>query len=163
MSSVELPEEALSVGIGQWKITQSPVGLRAILGSCVGVAIYDRMSRFAGLAHILLPNSRGTAETPGRFADTAIPAMIDELCRRRGSAVTSTLVARLAGGARMFETQGGIAIGDSNHAAVVQVLEKFRVPILASDIGGEQGRNITFDTRTGKLFVKKTGGRHYEV
>lgn len=163
MSSKELPLECLSVGIGQWRIARAPIGLRAILGSCVGVVIYDRVSKLGALAHILLPNSRGNNDHPGRFADTAIPVIVDELCRLRGPAVKSSLVARLAGGAKMFETQGGISIGESNHLAVLSMLEQYKIPILASDMGGEQGRNLTFDTQTGRMFVKKTGGTLYEV
>jgi chemotaxis protein CheD len=163
MSSKELPSECLSVGIGQWRIARAPVGLRAILGSCVGVVIYDRISKLGALAHILLPNSRGNTDHPGRFADTAIPVIVDELCRLRGPLVKSNLVARLAGGAKMFETQGGISIGESNHLAVLCMLEQYKIPVLASDVGGEQGRNLTFDTQTGRMFVKKTGGTLYEV
>jgi chemotaxis protein CheD len=163
MSQPELPENCLNVGIGQWKVTQSPTGLRAILGSCVGVALYDRLGKCGGLAHILLPDSRGSSDFPGRYADTAIPAMIDEICRLRGPAVKSMLVARIAGGARMFDTSGMKPIGESNHEAVLKTLGDFRITVLACDVGGEVGRNMTFDTRSGRLFIKKTGGSLYEI
>lgn len=163
MRQHELPEECLNVGIGQWKVVQSPTGLRAVLGSCVGVALYDRLGRVGGLAHILLPNSRGSKEHAGRYADTAIPAMIDEFCRLRGQNIRSSLVARIAGGASMFETTSTLAIGDSNHEAVLRILGEMKITVVASDIGGQLGRNMTFDTRNGKIFVKKTGGQIYEL
>ncbi|MFM1801389.1 MAG: hypothetical protein RJA81_741 [Planctomycetota bacterium] len=163
MNSIDLPQECVQVGIGQWKVVPAPVGLKSILGSCVGVAIYDRVGKIGGVAHILLPNSRGSKEMPGRFADTAVPLMVEEFCRLRGPAVKSSLVARLAGGAKMFETKGGVPIGEVNHRAVLEILELLKIPVLAKDIGGEQGRNMTFDTRSGRLFVKKTGGQLYEV
>ncbi len=51
------------------------------LGSCVGVILHDRVARLGGLAHIVLPDSRGSTDHPGKFADTAIPAMIGEIER----------------------------------------------------------------------------------
>ncbi len=163
MIPIDLPEQCLNVGIGQWKVAQSPVGLRAILGSCVGVALYDRFGKVGGLAHILLPDSRGSKDHAGRYADTAIPAMIDELSRLRGAVIRSSLVARIAGGASMFETTSTLAIGECNHEAVLRILGEMKISVVASDIGGELGRNLTFDTRNGKIFVKKTGGRLYEI
>lgn len=163
MNEFKLPTDCISVGIGQWKVTRAPTGLRAILGSCLGVVIYDSAQKIAGMAHILLPDSRGSKDHPGRYADTAIPAMISELSRIRGSVARNGLVAKIAGGAKMFDTQGVMAIGDANHRAVLGQLESLRIPILTEDIGGETGRNVTFDTTTGRFFVKRPGGKLYEV
>ena len=51
------------------------------LGSCVGVVLYDRTARLGGLAHIVLPKAHGTVDHPGKYADTAIPALIAEFDR----------------------------------------------------------------------------------
>lgn len=163
MNEIKLPADCENVGIGQWKVVRSPRGLRAILGSCIGVVIYDTTLKIAGMAHILLPDSRGSTDHPGRYADTAIPAMMSELGRMRGSVARNGLVAKLAGGAKMFDTQGVMAIGDANYRAVRVQLETLRIPILCDDIGGETGRNATFDTATGRFFVKRPGGKLYEV
>lgn len=163
MNEIKLPADCISVGIGQWKVARSPTGLRAILGSCLGVVIYDSAQKIAGMAHILLPDSRGSTEHPGRYADTAIPAMMSELNRTRGGLARNGLVAKLAGGAKMFDTQGVMAIGDANYRAVLGQLDKLKIPILSDDIGGETGRNVTFDTATGRFFVKRPGGKLYEV
>ena len=163
MNEIKLPADCENVGIGQWKVVRSPRGLRAILGSCVGVVIYDAAQKIAGMAHVLLPASRGSTEHPGRYADTAVPAMIAELNRARGGTTRNGLVAKLAGGAKMFDTQGVMAIGDANYNAVLGQLETLRIPILSDDVGGETGRNVTFDTATGRFFVKRPGGKLYEV
>lgn len=163
MNEIKLPTDCESVGIGQWKVVRSPRGLRAILGSCVGVVIYDSALKIAGMAHILLPDSRGSTDHLGRYADTAIPAMMSELNRARANVARNGLVAKLAGGAKMFDTQGVMAIGDANHRAVLGQLETLKIPILSDDIGGETGRNVTFDTATGRFYVKRPGGKLYEV
>jgi chemotaxis protein CheD len=163
LGPTDLPQECLNVPIGQWKLAKAPVGLRSILGSCIGVVLYDRLGQLGGLAHILLPDSRGSTDHPGRYANTAVPAMVDELCRLRGPGVKSSLQAKIAGGAKMFETQGSIAIGEANHLAVRHVLDELKIAIVSSDIGGETGRNIIFNTKTGRLFGKRPGEEYYEI
>ncbi len=53
--------------------------LRTLLGSCVGVALFDRRLRIGGLAHVVLPRSRGQVDQPGKFADTAIPELMKRM------------------------------------------------------------------------------------
>ncbi len=76
--------------------------IRTLLGSCVGVAIYDSRAGIGGLAHIVLPSSSGHAGPPGKFVDTAVLALIDRLFAL-GSR-QSNLAAKLAGEARMVGT-----------------------------------------------------------
>jgi len=157
------PEQCHSVGIGIWKVARSPESLRAILGSCLGVVIYDATNRIGGMAHILLPDSRGSKENPGRYADTALPALIEELNRARNVSVRNGLVAKLAGGAKMFDTQSAMSIGEANHQAVLKQLEALRIRVVSEDVGGETGRNVTFETSTGRFFVRRPGGKTYEI
>ncbi len=44
------------------------------LGSCVGIALYDKQNKIAGLAHIMLPSSKEIKnnENKAKFADTGI-------------------------------------------------------------------------------------------
>lgn len=76
------------------------------LGSCVAVALLDSASDAVGLAHVIFPKApaRAVAEH-GKYADTAVPALITAL-GRLGSPSTR-LVAVLAGGARMFSFERG--------------------------------------------------------
>jgi len=48
------------------------------LGSCIGLALVDRDSGVAGLVHVVLPDSRGDSQTPGKVADLAVCAL-DEI------------------------------------------------------------------------------------
>ena len=87
----------VSVAIGQWAVATAPAKIRTLLGSCVGVILHDRVARLGGLAHIVLPDSRGATEHPGKFADTAIPAMIGEIERKFQVKANGRLVAKLVG------------------------------------------------------------------
>lgn len=131
--------------------------LRTLLGSCLGVALYDRRVRVAGLAHIVLPRSNGASELPGKYADTAIP----ELIRRMQDLIRDQplrLAAKLAGGANMFNaTSSPATIGELNAQAVERILEELRIPVVGRHLGGEQGRRMMIDASTGMVTVEIAG------
>jgi chemotaxis protein CheD len=163
------PADVVSVAIGQWAVAAAPVRIRTLLGSCVGVALYDRVVKVGGLAHIVLPDARGAVDHPGKYADTAIPGMIADIDRRWGGNAKLRLVAKLVGGARMFHvpsgsaTNSGLNIGRRNQEAIEQILVELRIPVLARDLGGEAGRRMTLDTGSGMITIKVPGGEEYEI
>lgn len=110
------------------------------LGSCIGLAIVDRTAGVAGLAHIVLPESNDRVDQVGKFADTAVPELIEKMCK--AGAVQRRLETAIAGGARMFEMSGGLDIGSRNEAAVRAALAKQRVPVKAAQTGGNTGRTV---------------------
>ena len=69
------------------------------LGSCVAVALHDPKVRVGGLAHILLPSPALSRrdQSPGKFPQTAIPLLMQDMVAR--GAVASRITARIAGGA----------------------------------------------------------------
>jgi chemotaxis protein CheD len=159
--------EILSVAIGHWAIAGAPARIRTLLGSCVGVVLYDRVARLGGLAHIVLPASRGVVDHPGKYADTAIPAMIADFERRLGTRARARLIAKLAGGASMFQVNpdpnSSLNIGQRNQEAIEQILGEWKIPILARDLGGSAGRRLTLDTASGLVAIKVPGGTDYEI
>ncbi len=148
--------EKLTVGISDWKICGSPDSLITYaLGSCVGICLYDKNSRIAGLAHIMLPDSTaitGGAATRAKFADTAIVDMIDAM-KAKGANITA-LTAKIAGGAVMFQSASSqFNIGERNVEAVRKKLAELRIPIVAADTGCNYGRTVTFFADNGALEV----------
>jgi chemotaxis protein CheD len=110
------------------------------LGSCIGLAVVDRTAGVAGLAHIVLPESNDRVDQVGKFADTAVPALIAKL--RKAGAVERRFETAIAGGARMFEMSSGLDIGARNEAAVRAALAKERIQIKAAQTGGNTGRTV---------------------
>jgi chemotaxis protein CheD len=157
----------VSVAIGQWAVAAAPAKIRTLLGSCVGLVLYDRVARLGGLAHIVLPDSRGSAEHPGKFADTAIPAMIADIERQLQAKARGRLVAKLVGGACMFATartqSPAMNIGQLNQEAVERILGELRIPIVGRDLGGGSGRHLTFDTSSGIVGIRIPGGGDHEL
>ncbi|MCL1917931.1 MAG: chemotaxis protein CheD [Peptococcaceae bacterium] len=154
----------LIVGMADYKICKVPDSLMTIgLGSCLGVCVYDQMSKVAGMAHIMLPSSRDILENnPLKYADTCLQAMLEDI--KKSGGVPSRLKAKMAGGAQMFSFGGGTStmhIGENNTQAVTKELKKYGIPIIAQDVGGNAGRTITFDIETADLHIKtvKAGGK----
>jgi chemotaxis protein CheD len=130
------------------------------LGSCIGLAVIDRSKRVAGLAHIMLPDSRessaGTAAA-AKFADRAVPLLVEKLVGR--GALKTRLEAVLVGGAQMFSFGGGnLEIGRRNEEATRAALEKAGIPVRAAATGGAKGRTIRLYLDTVTVTFKEAGG-----
>jgi chemotaxis protein CheD len=152
-----MSNELVNVGVAQIRLGSQDQILRTILGSCVGICIYDRMKKMGGLAHILLPDSTGPG-SPEKFAQTAIPMLIEQLvkqgCRKE------FMSAKIAGGASMFKfkTESSLGlIGERNIEMVRKVLKEVEIPILAEDVGGNAGRVIDLYINDGHIKVKAAG------
>jgi chemotaxis protein CheD len=125
------------------------------LGSCIGLALIDRKAGVAGLAHVVLPESRENAAEPGKFADLAVPELI---ARMRRAGAGERLEAVLTGGARMFELGSELDIGARNEAAVRSALAQARITVAAAATGGNRGRTVKVQPGAGTVSVREAGG-----
>ena len=117
------------------------------LGSCIG------------LAHILLPDSRaGAGSAVVKFADTAVPALIERMIRL--GAVKRSVVAVLVGGAQMFSfgAKSTLDIGSRNEEATRSALKGEGIPVRAATTGGNKGRTITVYASERAATAKEAGG-----
>lgn len=151
-------EETLVVGIAEYKTSQRPGRLMAYgLGSCVGVAVYDSRKKTGGLAHVMLPSSRLHPEAvfPGKFADTAIAALVGEM-EKAGSS-RKNLKAKIIGGSNMFSgiVQNPVPIGLRNASAAREKLKEMGIPVVAEAIGGTQGRTMIFNMEDGQVEIRQ--------
>ncbi len=150
--------------MGKWAVAQAPTLIRTLLGSCVGVVLYDRNAKVGGVAHIVLPDSRGDTALPGKYADTAIPAMIADIDRQTGRRSMARLTATIAGGASMFQTSTpSLNIGKQNNEAVERILNQLGIQIVGRDLGGDAGRRLTLDTNSGNVSIRIPGGPDHEI
>ena len=152
----------LAVGMGEVRASKDPdtVLVAYGLGSCVGVCIYDPVARVGGLAHVMLPYSaEAFAQGPsGKFADCAIPMLIDEVTRLGASA--RRLAAKIAGGAQLLDAPGfgaSFNVGQRNVEAVKAVLDRYRVPLLAAETGGKRGRTLAMHVGSCRIVVRIFG------
>ncbi|MDR0764580.1 MAG: chemotaxis protein CheD [Synergistaceae bacterium] len=159
----------IHVGMADLVVSKHPATLTALgLGSCIGLVIFDQLSRTAGMAHIMLPDSSEAHKVsrPGKFADTAVPLLLDELYKL--GTVKAQLRAKMAGGARMFPVSGKadhaiFSVGNRNIEATTRMLGAAGIRLVASDTGGSKGRSVEFSTETLKFAVKILGTGTNEI
>ncbi|MFO1019797.1 MAG: chemotaxis protein CheD [Planctomycetales bacterium] len=151
----------IKVGMGDLQVATGPVVFRTLLGSCVGLALHDPHRAIGGLAHVVLPNSGGTAALPGKYADTALPELLRQLVSQ--GARRTSLTARIAGAANMFATTRANPIGEQNIAAVESLLREANIPLIGSHCGGTQGRRMTFFLESGKILIDVVGSITTEI
>lgn len=150
--------ELIKVGMADYKVGRYPASLISYgLGSCVGIALYDPVTKIGGLAHIMLPDSKQarSTENPAKFADTALPKMLDDLLKL--GAGKTRLTAKIAGGAQMFSftnTTDIMRVGERNAEAVRAILKQLDIRLLADDTGGNYGRTVELKLDTGIFRVK---------
>ena len=147
------------VGMADLQIAKAPDILTTLgLGSCIGVTLFDQARKIGGLAHIMLPYSAAfSGQNRAKFADTALEDIINLLVR--SGAQRTALVAKMAGGAHMFggSTSNILKVGERNAVACKEVLAKMRIPVLASETGGQHGRTIELDITNGSLKIRTIG------
>jgi len=152
----------IHVGIGEYKVAQSPGRLVTLgLGSCVGVTLWDPVTKIGGLLHIMLPNSKefSRINKKGKYADLGIPMVINEMVKQ--GAGRGRIQAKLVGGAQMFigadKKQLLFNIGERNVESSRKILKDMRINIAGEEVGGNKGRTIYLDLQTGKVTIRTIG------
>ncbi|TVM00684.1 MAG: chemotaxis protein CheD [Candidatus Brocadia sp. WS118] len=143
-------QNAITVGVGDLKITQAPNVLKTLLGSCIGIVLHDPVNKIGGLLHIMLPKKSGNDLKITKYADTGLPYFIYHMVTHAGAS-RRALYAKLFGGAKMFEANSLINIGETNEIEARRILKEEGIRIVASKTGGTKGYNILFDTDTGEV------------
>ncbi|MCM1268252.1 MAG: chemotaxis protein CheD [Bacteroidales bacterium] len=157
----------IKVGMADLKVCVSPDSVITLgLGSCVGIAIRDPITKIGGLAHIMLPDStmiRNNSNIP-KFADTGIEELVRQVTLKGAS--RARLVAKIAGGAQMFgfgSQSESVQVGKRNVEATKKKLAQMKIPILAEDTGKNFGRTVIFYPETGDYVIRAVGKAEYKI
>ncbi|WP_102400973.1 chemotaxis protein CheD [Haloimpatiens massiliensis] len=151
----------IRIGIADLNVVCSPNRLITVgLGSCIGIALYDSVSKIGGLAHIMLPDSKkfSNVTNPAKFADLAIPILVKNMINK--GAKEKNLKAKIAGGASMFNFSDKsmiMDIGNRNSQCVIKTLNDMSIPIISQDVGGNKGRTMILYTENGLVEIKTVG------
>lgn len=157
----------IKVGMADLKVCVSPDSVTTLgLGSCVGIALRDPITKIGGLAHIMLPDStqiRNNSNIP-KFADTGIEELVRQVTLKGAS--RARLVAKIAGGAQMFgfgSASETVRVGERNVEATKKKLAQMKIPILAEDTGKNFGRTVIFYPETGDFVIRAVGKQEYKI
>lgn len=151
----------IKVGMADLKTGKDPDILTTLgLGSCIGIALWDPTTKIGGLAHVMLPDSTKIRNNSNiaKFADTGITELVRQM--ETLGAPRKRLVAKIAGGARMFEVSGSTSvgnIGEKNALASKAKLKELGIPILAEDTGLNYGRTVELNCANGDYVIKAVG------
>lgn len=162
MSSVTLvdaPAEVQMVYLhaGQLYASTEASQVTTILGSCVALSLWDPVTRIGGINHYMLPLDGGLASDTPRYAHFALAELAQQMAAL--GAELGRAQAKLFGGACTMPSLQtyGRDLGARNIEVARQWLERERIPLLAEDVGGSNGRKLVFRTDTGIVMVKRIG------
>ena len=153
--------ELIKVGMADLKVGQAPDTLTTLgLGSCIGLTLYDPVSKIGGLVHYMLPDSTKLKNNTNiaQFGDTGIRELLKQVLA--SGANQRRLVAKIAGGACMFEMSGLSSVGNvgaRNAEAAKEILKELKIPLVAEDTGLNYGRTVELKCETGEYVIKAVG------
>jgi chemotaxis protein CheD len=139
-------------------IDPRPHLVTTVLGSCVSVCLWDSVLRVGGINHYLLPLWNGEGLSTPKYGNIAIEKLITGMqhlgCNKK------QLIAKVFGGAALWQHQSGLLrVGDRNVALARDILQEHKIPIVGSDLLGEQGRKLIFNTESGSVLMRRHRSR----
>ncbi len=151
----------IAVGLGDLFLSRSEDLVAYSLGSCIGICLWDPIAKVAAMSHVVLPTApaNGPVTLPGKFGDTAVPAMLDALAK--AGAQKFRLQCKIAGGAAVLALGGGGSlpkIGERNVEAVKSALARVNIRILGEQTGGNMGRTVRLEPSSGRVLVRTVRG-----
>lgn len=157
---VETKDGKQIIGIADMKMAKgSGTLITYALGSCIGICLYDPVTKVGALVHIMLPLNMETGRThPMKYADTGVRETL-KLMESMGAS-RARITAKIAGGAKMFEISGGGSLGNvgqRNIESVHIVLKREGIRLLKEDVGGTVARTLSFDVADGTGCVRSHG------
>jgi chemotaxis protein CheD len=154
-------------GVSDMKVSNDPEAtlITYSLGSCIGVAVYDRAAQVGGILHYMLPDSslhEGKArDNPFMFADTGIPRLFKTAYQLGARKQRMKVV--VVGGAQILDQKGFFNIGKRNHMALKKMFWRNNVMTDYEDIGGTVNRTVKLEIKTGDIFIKVSGSEEKRI
>lgn len=145
--------------------TEPDVVLSTLLGSCVAACLFDPVARVFGMNHFLLASRSphkhlNLNSAQGRYGLYAMELLVNALLAQ--GAHRRRLQAKVFGGANVLYSPPNsmFAIGDMNALFVQEYLKREGIPLMASDLGGQRGRQIHFYGQDFAVDVRLLGKRN---
>lgn len=150
-----IAENTYSLDKGYVYFSRSPVKIRAVLGACVAVCIWDKENKYGCMNHFMHPEAKKSTRATPKYGNAAMIAMF-RIMEEAGSK-TKDMIAQIFGGGAPEELEGD-NVGADNIDVARRYLNKKGVRIVSEDVGGSLGRKVIFDTATGQAAVLKVEG-----
>ncbi len=128
--------------------------ITTVLGSCIAVCLWDQVNGGGGMNHFMLPLWNGEGLPTPRYGNIAMEKLLEQVLAF--GARRQHLVAKVFGGANLLvNSNSSFPIGARNIDLALGQLEEWRIPVIASDVGGHAGRKIIMNTMSGVVLMAK--------
>lgn len=150
-----LEHRAVTIYPGQIEV-QKKIPISTLLGSCVAICLYDPHLHIAGMNHFMLPHFRDREKNlqDGVFSGMASMDSLMNAMLKHGAHKTR-LIAKGFGGSNMIQLDQGPTIGERNIAFALEWLSAEKIPVLATDWGGNWARKIILEPQTGDVYCRQ--------
>jgi chemotaxis protein CheD len=159
MNTVEPVLPLIHLKPGELLLTREPALIVTVLGSCITVTLFSVRPCCAGICHAMLstaPFREPGREIPGRFKylSEAIPFMAAHF-RNLGIPPPAIEVKMFGGGNvtphQPCDEHSERLIGNANIHTARHLIEAESLILKATNVGGQCGRKLLFNTRTGEV------------
>jgi chemotaxis protein CheD len=142
------------IHVGEFYIGVKPTEVSTILGSCVAVCLYDKVEMIGGMNHYLVPLWNGNGLQSPKYGDVAIHRLVEGMLNIGCN--LNNIEAKIFGGANVIDmvSKENMMVGRKNIIIAQEVLDEYKIPIVAKDVGGVRGRRILLQTESGKILLK---------
>lgn len=152
---------------GELYFTSEEKIIKTLLGSCITATFYHRSTQLTDISHALLPSDkfqcylcehcvvhcqRRKDENPYKYVGNAIEQLY-KVFRLKG-VPHDEIEVKLFGGAKLihhFKTN----VGQENIDKAHETIKKLDLKINKEDTGGNDGRLLNFNSRTGSVIIRK--------
>ncbi len=148
-----LQTHAIRLLPADYVVTDQPLALVTLLGSCVAACLYDPAISVGGMNHFMLPGGAGNDATSARYGMHAMELLINDLLKR--GARRQRLVAKVFGGGNVLNGFYTDPIGTRNARFVLEYLGAENIPVLAQDLGDIHARKVGFFAQSGRTLVRR--------
>lgn len=148
----QLNTDVVKILPAEFFVTDEPLGLMTVLGSCVAACIRDPFTGMGGINHFMLPDGDTTDGMPARYGLHAMELLINELIK--AGARRERFEAKAFGGGNVLKSFTSTPVGTRNAQFVTEFLRNEKINVVAKDLGGIHPRKICYFPKTGRAMVK---------
>jgi len=145
---------------GEVHLTIDPSLVTTVLGSCLSITMHHRATGMSVICHAAMPSiaqdRNGKKEAVFQYVDSSLQWMIEQYT---GKGVRlRDIEVKMFGGSAMFQDTRSLGknmnVGKKNVDVALAFFKKHRIRLKAWNVGGNRGRKIIFNTRTGEVLAK---------
>ncbi len=156
MCDARCPYEVASILPGEYFVSQAPMIVYTVLGSCVSACIRDPVAGVGGMNHFMLPTPKGDGRSDSwgesaRYGSYAMELLINEILKRGG--LKSRLEVKVFGGGKIYNST--MDVGANNAAWALDYLEREGLRPITADLGDLYPRKVYYFTESGRVLMKK--------